>query len=1016
MIRRAQEDGYEIIVTTDTSERGLESLICTALAGEACAPLAVGEVREPASSYGGVGWSCGSYQHYEREYCVDWAQLAAFLGATQPEAAQAFVVDGDGPARRRFLARLQGEIAKRGTIDVLRHGIRHGAHELALFHGTPSPGNVQARERFEQNRFTVTRQLRYSRDETQRALDIALFINGLPVITFELKNNLTKQTVNDAVEQYRRDRNPREKLFELGRCVAHFAVDESEVRFCTALKGKASWFLPFNRGWNDGGGNSPNPDGIKTDYLWREVLTRENLTDILENYAQIVETKDEKTGRKTRKQIWPRFHQRDAVRRLLADAAEHGAGRRYLIQHSAGSGKSNSIAWLAHQLIGLGAAGAAIFDSIIVVTDRLILDKQINDTIRQYAQVGATVGHADRSGDLRRFIESGKKIIISTVQKFPFILDEIGNEQRRRRFAIIIDEAHSSQGGRTSAAMAQALSEAGAKGDDDTFEDRINRLMESRKLLPNASYFAFTATPKNKTLEIFGAADPQPDGTVKHSAFHNYSMKQAIQEGFILDVLAHYTPVWSYYKLAKTIEDDPEFDTRKAQKKLRRFVEGHGHAIRLKAEIMVDHFHDQVLAKRKIGGEARAMVVTNGIERAVQYFQAIRDYLHERKSPYRAIAAFSGEHEFGGVKVSEASLNGFPSRSIPEKFRENPYRFLVCADKFQTGYDEPLLHTLYVDKTLSGIQAVQTLSRLNRAHPKKHDVFVLDFLNDADGIRDAFADYYRATILADETDPDKLHDLQSDLDGAQVYSPGQVEDFVRLYLDGAERSRLDPILDACVAMYKNELDEDGQVDFKGKAKGFVRTYNFLSCVLPWTNAAWEQRSIFLNFLIPKLPAPQEEDLSKGILDAIDMDSYRVERQAVQKILLPDEDAEVDPVPTRGGGHRPDPELDRLSNIINQFNDLFGDIAWDDGDRVRRLITEEIPSRVAGDTAFRNARQHSDRENTRIEHDKALLRVMTSMMKDDSQLFKQFMDNDGFKRWMTDTVFHLTSEHFDASSP
>ncbi|MXZ26971.1 MAG: type I restriction endonuclease subunit R [Gammaproteobacteria bacterium] len=1003
-------------MTTDTSEYGLESLICTELAGEACRPPAAGEVTEPASGYGGVGWSCGSYQHYDREYCVDWPQLAAFLETTQPEAATAFVLDGDGPTRRRFLARLQGEIAKRGTIDVLRHGIRHGAHDLALFYGTPSPGNVQAQERFEWNRFTVTRQLRYSRDETQRALDIAMFINGLPVITFELKNNLTKQTVNDAVEQYRRDRNPREKLFELGRCVAHFAVDESEVRFCTALKGKASWFLPFNRGWNDGAGNPPNPDGIKTDYLWREVLTRESLTDILENYAQIVETKDEKTGRKTRKQIWPRFHQRDAVRRLLADAAKHGAGQCYLIQHSAGSGKSNSIAWLAHQLIGLGEVGAPIFDSVIVVTDRRILDKQINDTIRQYAQVGATVGHADRSGDLRRFIESGKKIIISTVQKFPFILDEIGNQQRRRRFAILIDEAHSSQGGRTSAAMAQALSEAGAEGEGDSFEDRINQLMEQRKLLPNASYFAFTATPKNKTLEIFGAADPQPDGTVKHRAFHSYTMKQAIQEGFILDVLAHYTPVRSYYKLAKTIEDDPEFDTKKAQKKLRRFVEGHGHAIRLKAEIMVDHFHDQVLAQRKIGNEARAMVVTNGIKRAVQYFQAIREYLQERKSPYRAIAAFSGEHEFGGVKVSEASLNGFPSRSIPEKFRESPYRFLVCADKFQTGYDEPLLHTLYVDKTLSGIQAVQTLSRLNRAHPKKHDVFVLDFLNDAETIREAFADYYRATVLADETDPNKLHDLQADLDGAQVYSPEQVEGFARLYLDGADRNQLDPILDACVAVYKNELDEDGQVDFKGRAKGFVRTYNFLSCVLPWTNAAWEQRSIFLNFLIPKLPAPREEDLSKGILDAIDMDSYRVERQAVRKILLPDEDAEVDPVPTRGGGHRPDPELDRLSNIINQFNDLFGDIAWDDGDRVKRLITEEIPSRVAGDTAFRNARQHSDRENTRIEHDKALLRVMTSMMKDDSQLFKQFMDNDGFKRWMTDTVFDLTSEHFDASSP
>ena len=653
--------------------------------------------------------------------------------------------------------------------------------------------------------------------------------------------------------------------------------------------------------------------------------------------------------------------------------------------------------------------GAPAFDSIIVVTDRRILDKQIRDTIKQYAQVGATVAPAERSGDLKRFIEEGKKIIISTVQKFPFILDEIGNQQRGRRFAIIIDEAHSSQGGRTSTAMTWALSPDGEVGADETFEDHINRLMESRRLLPNASYFAFTATPKNKTLEIFGDPYPQPDGTVRHRAFHTYSMKQAIQEGFILDVIRHYTPVKSYYRLAKTVKDDPEFDVRKAQKKLRRFVEGHEHAIGLKAEIMVDHFHHQVLNINKIGGRARAMVVTNGIERAIQYFQAIRGYLAERKSPYQAIVAFSGEHEYGGAKVSEASLNGFPSVKIAEKIQEEPFRFLVCADKFQTGYDEPLLHTMYVDKTLSGIKAVQTLSRLNRAHPKKHDVFVLDFLNDADTIREAFADHYRATILADETDPDKLHDLQADLDRAQVYSAGQKDDFVRLYLGGAERDRLDPILDACVAVYKQELDEDGQVEFKGSAKAFVRTYAFLSCVLPYTNAAWEKLSIFLNFLIPKLPAPEEDDLSKGILEAIDMDSYRVEKGAVRKILLPDEDAEIDPGQAGVGGYRGDPEMDRLSNIVKAFNELFGDIAWEDSDRVRDLITKTIPSRVAADAAFRNARQNSDEANARIEHDKALLRVMTSLMKDDTELFKQYVDNASFKRWMTDRVFELAYE-------
>ena len=996
-------------MTTDTSERGLERLICTALAGHPCEPPTAGTVAKPPAGYGGVGWSGGNFHDYDREYCVDLVQLSAFLRATQLEAAESLGLSEDGPTRRTFLARLQGEISKRGTIDVLRHGIKHGAHDLALFYGTPSAGNEKATERFEQNRFTVTRQLRYSRDETQRALDIGLFINGLPVITFELKNNLTKQTVDDAVWQYEKDRNPREKLFELGRCVAHFAVDESEVRFCTHLQGKSSWFLPFNRGWNDGAGNPPNPHGLKTDYLWREVLSRESLTNILENYAQVVESKDDKTGKKKKTQVWPRYQQLDVVRRLLADVGTRGVGQRYLVQHSAGSGKSNSIAWLAHQLIRLAKDDAPVFDSIIVVTDRRILDKQIRDTIRQYAQVGATVGHAERSGDLRRFIEAGKKIIISTVQKFPFILDEIGNEQRGRRFAIIIDEAHSSQGGRTSAAIAQALSQAGEEGEEETYEDQINRLMESHKLLPNASYFAFTATPKNKTLELFGDPNPQAAGTVKHDAFHTYTMKQAIWEGFILDVLAHYTPVASYYKLAKTVADDPRFDTKKAQKKLRRYVEGHDHAIRLKAEIMVDHFHEQVLAQNKIGGEARAMVVTNGVERAIQYFHAIREYLQERKSPYQAIVAFSGEPEFNGAKVSEASLNNFPPGKIAEKIQADPYRFLVCADKFQTGYDEPLLHTMYVDKTLSGIKAVQTLSRLNRAHPQKHDVFVLDFLNDTTTIRESFADFYRATILADETDPNKLHNLQADLDGAQVYAPEQIDKFVERYLGGADRDQLDPILDACVALYLNDLDEDGQVDFKGKAKGFVRTYGFLSAVLPYTNAAWEKRSIFLNFLVSKLPSPQEEDLSKGILDAIDMDSYRAEKQAMQQISLPDADAEIEPVPTSGGGQLPEPELDRLSNILRVFNDLFGDIDWDDADRVRQLITETIPSRVAEDTAFKNAQQNSDKENARIEHDKALRRVMTSVVKDDIELFKQFMDNPSFNRWLTDTVFGLAYE-------
>jgi type I restriction enzyme R subunit len=728
-----------------------------------------------------------------------------------------------------------------------------------------------------------------------------------------------------------------------------------------------------------------------------------------------VESRDEKTGRKKREQIFPRYHQLDVVRKLLADAASRGAGHRYLIEHSAGSGKSNSIAWLAHQLIGLRKDGRDVFDSIIVVTDRIILDRQIRDTIKQYAQVSATIGHADHSGDLRRFIESGKKIIITTIQKFPFIYNEIQTDQGGRSFAIIIDEAHSSQGGRTSAKMSMALSAATDEDEPETFEDKINRIMEGRKMLGNASYFAFTATPKNKTLEIFGELDPQPDGTVKHRPFHSYTMKQAIQEGFILDVLANYTPVHSYYRLIKTVEGDPEYDTKKARKKLRRYVESNDHAIRLKAEIIVDHFHEQVAGLAKIGGQARAMVVTSGIERAIQYYHAMEDYLRESKSPFRAIVAFSGEHEYGGEKVTEASLNGFPSNKITEKIKQDPYRFLVCADKFQTGYDEPLLHTMYVDKPLSGIRAVQTLSRLNRAYPKKHDVFVLDFMNDADTIQAAFEPYYRTTILAEETDPNKLHDLKGDLDGMQVYSPVEVDNFVRLYLEGAKREQLDPILDACVAVYNDSLDEDQQVAFKGKAKAFVRTYNFLASILPYTNAQWEKLSIFLSFLVPKLPAPIEEDLSRGILEAIDMDSYRVEKQTAMKIQLPDEDGIIEPVPTSAAGRLPEPELDHLSNILRVFNDQFGNIDWKDEDRVRKLITEEIPARVSADAAYRNAIKDSDRENARIEHDKALVRVMTALLSDDTQLFKQFSDNDSFRKWLTDTMFSLTyASHEEAT--
>lgn len=998
LIETARPTPAEKPPVTNVKEEGLESLIVGAMTG--------------------FGWLAGTQKDYDREYAVDLKQLTAFVEATQKEVAAALELRVDGPIRRKFLAQLHGEITRRGTIDVLRKGVHHGKHKVDLFYGTPSPENSKAVARHAANRFSVTRQLKYSREETKRALDLAIFINGLPVATFELKNSLTKQTAEDAEEQYKRDRDPRETLFAFGRCVVHFAMDDHEVRMCTELKGskgmaKDSWFLPFNQGWNQGAGNPVNPYGIMTDYLWRRILTPGGLVEILENYAQVVEVENKKTGKKKRVQIFPRYHQLDVVRKLLADVAWFGTGKRYLIQHSAGSGKSNSIAWLAHQLIGLRQNGKEIFDSIIVITDRRILDKQIRETIRGFAQVSSIIG-AVKEGDgtsktqqLAKFLKDGKKLIISTVQTFPFVLDAIGEAHRGKKFAIIIDEAHSSQGGRTAAAMSMALAEQDADQDDETTEDKINKIIKNRKLLPNASYFAFTATPKNKTLEIFGIPYPAGD-EIKHRPFHSYTMKQAIQESFILDVLKYYTPVVSYYRLAKTVPGDPEFDVKKARKKLRRYVEGHDKAIRDKAEIMVDHFTEQVIGQRKIGGQARAMVVTGSIQRAIQYFFAFKDYLAVIKSPYKPIVAFSGEPEYKGEKVTESKLNGFPSGDIADQIQENPYRFLICADKFQTGYDEPLLHTMYVDKVLSSIKAVQTLSRLNRAHPKKHDVFVLDFQNDTETIEKAFSDYYQTTILSKETDPNKLHMTKAALDDYQVYSPEQVNTLVELYLGGADRDKLDPILDACVALYVNDLDENGQVDFKGKAKAFTRTYDFLATILPYGIQDWEKLSIFLNFLIPKLPAPVEEDLAQGILDAIDMDSYRAEKKATLAIALPDANAEIEPVPTSGGGRKAEPEMDKLSNIVKSFNDQFGGL-FADTKRMEKRITDEIPKKVSADQAYQNAKQHSDRQNARIEHDKALKRVITALFKDDAQLFKQFQDNPSFKNWLTDTVFGLTYE-------
>lgn len=971
---------------TNTKENGLEALIVKWLVEQ-------------------NGYEQGTNADYNRNYAIDETRLFRFLQDTQPDSLDKLGVFKSDIKKNQFLNRLQGEIAKRGIIDVLRNGVKVYPASLILFYLTPTENNAKAKEMYEKNIFSVTRQLMYSNDTTRLALDMCVFINGLPVITFELKNQLTKQNVDDAVEQYKTDRDPRELLFQFKRCMVHFAVDDARIKFCTKLDGKSSWFLPFDKGYNDGAGNPPNPDGIMTDYLWKDILTKNKLSRIIENYAQVVVEEDPETKKKTVKQIFPRYHQLDVVEKLLADVKTNGIGKRYLIQHSAGSGKSNSISWLAHQLIGLEENGRPMLDSVLVVTDRRILDKQIRDNIKQFMQVANTVAWAEHSGDLRDAIKGGKRIIITTVEKFPYVVPDIGAKHKDNKFAVIIDEAHSGQSGRNSAQMNLALSGLASEDEMDN-EDKINAMMEGRKLLKNASYFAFTATPKNKTLETFGVPY-QDGGDIKHKPFHSYTMKQAIQEGFILDVLKYYTPIASYYKLMKTVQDDPMFDKKRAQKKLRAFVESDSYTIAQKADMMVEHFHEQVISKGKIGGQARAMVVTSSIPRCIEYYYALNKALSARRSPYKTIVAFSGESKYQGQEppLTSATMNGFPDKKIPEKLKKDPYRILVVADMFQTGFDEPLLHTMYVDKMLTDIKAVQTLSRLNRCHPLKHDTFVLDFANKPEAIEEAFSRYYRTTLLSGETDPNKLYDLITTMEEYQVYSNEHVEKLVDLYLNGAERDRLDPILDACAAIYKG-LETEEQIKFKSAAKAFCRTYGFLGAILPYGDADWERLSIFLNLLIPKLPSPRDDDFSEGILDVIDLDSYRLEAQESMSIKLEDADAEVAPVPAGSAGNIVDPEMDLLSIILNDFNDMFGNIDWAEPDNVRRQIIA-IPDMVAKDEKYQNAMKNSDKQNARMESERALQQVIFSVMADNMELFKQFQDNPSFKKWLSDMVFNMT---------
>ncbi len=923
---------------------------------------------------------------FNRKYAFDEKRLLEFIKISQPNEFDILRLDTES-GKEKFYKQLDTSIRQNGIVSVLKNGIKcYPSSGTIIFYHALDPKRPSSYDEFNTNIFSVSNQLTYSEKNRGLELDLAIFVNGLPVITMELKSRAssTGWTYKDAEEQYKNDRDSKEVLFSFKRCIAHFAVDENFITFTTKLDGVKTRFMPFNKGTEQGGSGNPiNNSGTMTDYLWKDFLQKETLTSLIRDFAYVSVDK----VKKTETLIFPRYHQYRVVTKLVDDVKNNGVGNRYLIQHSAGSGKSNSITWLAYRLVEVNYNGEKAFDSVIVVTDRLNLDKQINDNIRKFIDEKSIVGHAASSTDLKNMLIDGKKIIITTVQKFPYLLEKIGTDLKGKNFAIVIDEAHSSQSGKAAASLNMAVS--GSLGNEVEFEieDKLNELIEARKMPENASFFAFTATPKAKTIQMFG------------SVFDLYSMKQAIEEGFILDVLKNYTHYENYYKIYKTVEDNPEFDKRKAQKKIRNYVEGQEFPIREKAEVMINHILTNTT--NKINGKAKAMIITQSIRRAIEYYHIVKELLENSNTGYEALIAFSGEKEYNGKIVTETSLNGFSDKETTEKFKQDKYRILIVADKYQTGYDEPLLHTMYVDKPLNDVKAVQTLSRLNRSAKNKIDTCVIDFANQPEHIMEAFQPYYKETKLEEETDPNKLHNLLSLLDSKYVYEEDEVDNFVELFLNNSPRSSVDSIVDKCVERYIS-LSEDDQVEFKSGVKSFIRTYNFLASILPIGQVDWEKKVIFFEQLIHRLPTPEGEDLSAGILESVDLESYRLEKKKTIDIILEDEDGKVEGL-SIGAGKKKSIELDSLENIVSTFNDIFGNIEWQDKDNVARQI-KELPAMVMKNEKFKNALKNSDLENIKREYQSALKEVFRIIMIDNMELFGQWTNNSNFSKWLNNLIF------------
>jgi len=962
---------------------------------------------------------------YDRGLCMDPELAIKFIQATQPQTWGRYLKQYPTEAAWRFTQRLAQQIERRGTLYTLRHEFKDSGCHFRLAYFRPNTTlNPAEQKRYRGNIFSAVRQLRYQPvgDPGQPELDLTLFLNGLPIFTAELKNQFTGQNAQDAIKQYKKDRSSTEPLFKPGRCLAHFAVDDKEVYVTPHLQDEQTEFLPFNRGYNHGAGNPPPPitsGKFATSYLWEEMWAKDSILNLIQRFIHVYDELDEqgkKTGQK--KLIFPRYHQLIAVRELVADARANGPGHRYLIQHSAGSGKTMTISWLAHQLSVLhDERDEPVFDTIVVISDRRLLDRQLRNAVRQFERTRGVVEAITRdSQQLKEALETGKPIIVTTLQKFPVIARQVG-DLPGRRFAVIVDEAHSSQSGASTQALHRALevgsleeAEAAEAGAVEDMEDVLVREMTLRRHLPNVSTFAFTATPKAKTLQLFGS--PGPDDKSfdkahdKPRPFSLYPMRQAIEEGFILNVLENYTTYKSYWRLLKTIEDDPQYNRKKAQRQLKHLVELSDHAVNHKVAIMIKHFAHHVA--HRIEHQAKAMIVTRSRLHAVRYKLAVDRYLREQKYPFKALVAFSGTVKDGDNEYTETGMNTasagvrIPQSATADAFKRPEYRLLVVANKFQTGFDQPLLHTMYVDKRLGGVNAVQTLSRLNRIHPHKTETMVLDFVNEADHIQKSFEPYYEATLLSEETDPNVLYQLQAELDDYHFYEEEEIDGFFELYSKDRNRdlSALYALLDPVVERVAYAPKKEEQRDFRSRLNDFVRLYAFLAQVLPFAETDWEKRFHFYRFLLRRLPIPGSH-LPPDIREKVAVDFYLTQRTFEGDIALRHGDSELAPVGRLGRGGADEGEKDPLSIIIEELNSIFGGEGVN-GDAPAAIT--HLQSKLAGDIALKKSCQVNPPETARLTFDQVTEQLFAEMIDNYYEFYKKVTDDPQAKRRFFDWLF------------